>query len=555
MNKKIFRSSMVIAMLVLIASIALIMGVLFNYFELQLKDELSQKIKYISQAVENEGVSFFDGIETGNERITLISADGKVIFDTAADAESLGDHSDRKEFIEAAQNGFGTSERYSDTLSEKTIYYAVKLSDGSILRISATEYTVVTILIGIIQPIALIIILAVIISAVLSSRISKSIVRPINDIDLDFPENNDVYDELSPLLKKISLQKKIIAEQLKEAAKKQEEFRLITENMDEGFLVIDKDMQLLTYNTSALRSLDIPQNMPVENINILSFNRTRNFREVIEKSFSGQRAEKEMQLFEKTYNLIANPVKEDSRTIGAVIVILDITERIKSEQLRREFTSNVSHELKTPLTSISGFAEIMSQGGNSEETVIDFSRSIYNEAQRLISLVMDIIKLSELDEKNPSFEKESVDLYSVSENVINELAAAAQKKNISISLIGEHYEIIGVRKVIEEMLYNLFDNAIKYNKVNGFAEIRINSEGNKIILTVRDTGIGIPRSDQSRVFERFYRVDKGRSKADGGTGLGLSIVKHGAILHNAEIVLESEPDKGTEIKIIFDRFV
>ena len=555
MNKKIFRSSMVVAMLVLIASIALIMGVLFNYFELQLKDELSQKIKYISQAVENEGVSFFDGIETGNERITLISADGKVIFDTAADAESLGDHSDRKEFIEAVQNGFGTSERYSDTLSEKTIYYAVKLSDGSILRISATEYTVVTILIGIIQPIALIIILAVIISAVLSSRISKSIVRPINDIDLDFPENNDVYDELSPLLKKISLQNKIIAEQLKEAAKKQEEFRLITENMDEGFLVIDKDMQLLTYNTSALRSLDIPQNTPVENINILSFNRTRNFREVIEKSLSGQRAEEEMQLFEKTYNLIANPVKEDGRTIGAVIVILDITERIKREQLRREFTSNVSHELKTPLTSISGFAEIMSQGGNSEETVIDFSRSIYNEAQRLISLVMDIIKLSELDEKNPSFEKESVDLYSVSENVINELAAAAQKKNISTSLIGEHYKIIGVRKIIEEMLYNLFDNAIKYNKVNGFAEIRINSEENKIILTVRDTGIGIPRSDQSRVFERFYRVDKGRSKADGGTGLGLSIVKHGAILHNAEIVLESEPDKGTEIKIIFDRFV
>ena len=555
MNKKIFRSSMVVAMLVLIASVALIMGVLFNYFELQLKDELSQKIKYISQAVENEGVSFFDGIETGNERITLISADGKVIFDTAADAESLGDHSNRKEFIEAVQNGFGTSERYSDTLSEKTIYYAVKLSDGSILRISATEYTVVTILIGIIQPIALIIILAVIISAVLSSRISKSIVRPINDIDLDFPENNDVYDELSPLLKKISLQNKIIAEQLKEAAKKQEEFRLITENMDEGFLVIDKDMQLLTYNTSALRLLDIPQNTPVENINILSFNRTRNFREVIEKSLLGQRAEEEMQLFEKTYNLIANPVKEDGRTIGAVIVILDITERIKREQLRREFTSNVSHELKTPLTSISGFAEIMSQGGNSEETVIDFSRSIYNEAQRLISLVMDIIKLSELDEKNPSFEKESVDLYSVSENVINELAAAAQQKNISTSLIGEHYEIIGVRKVIEEMLYNLFDNAIKYNKVNGFAEIRINSEENKIILTVRDTGIGIPRSDQSRVFERFYRVDKGRSKADGGTGLGLSIVKHGAILHNAEIVLESEPNKGTEIKIIFDRFV
>ena len=555
MNKKIFRSSMVVAMLVLIASVALIMGVLFNYFELQLKEELSQKIKYISQAVENEGVSFFDGIETDNERITLISADGKVIFDTAADAESLGDHSDRKEFIEAVQTGFGTSERYSDTLLEKTIYCAVKLSDGSVLRISATEYTVVTILLGIGQPIALIIVFAIIISAILSSRISKIIVKPINNIDLDFPENNDVYDELSPLLKKISLQKKIIAEQLKEAAKKQEEFRLITENMDEGFVVIDKDMQLMTYNTSALRLLDIPQNTPVENINILSFNRTRNFREVIEKSLLGQRAEEEMQLFEKTYNLIANPVKEDGRTIGAVIVILDITERIKREQLRREFTSNVSHELKTPLTSISGFAEIMSQGGNSEETVIDFSRSIYNEAQRLISLVMDIIKLSELDEKNSSFEKESVDLYSVSENVINELAAAAQQKNISTSLIGEHYEIIGVRKVIEEMLYNLFDNAIKYNKVNGFAEIRINSEENKIILTVRDTGIGIPRSDQSRVFERFYRVDKGRSKANGGTGLGLSIVKHGAILHNAEIVLESEPDKGTEIKIVFDRFV
>lgn len=550
MNKKIFRSTLSASILVLLLSIILILGILFEFFEGQLQNELKSEANYIAHAIQNEGASFLDGFDSGSKRITLISKDGSVIADTVADAEALDNHLQRAEVAEAAETGTGMSVRYSGTLMEKTVYFALLLEDGNILRVSTTQYTVFTILLGLVQPLIVVILIALLISLFLSSRVSKSIIKPINELDLDNPSENDTYEELSPLLHKISAQKATIGNQLKEAVRKQEEFELITENMNEGFLIIDCDTRILTYNSAALRLLGAEK---AENESVLTLNRTKGFRNTVEKVLSGERCENSMSLNEKTYNLIANPVYSEKKLIGAVIIILDVTETVKREQLRREFTSNVSHELKTPLTSISGFAEIMKAGGTPDETVTDFSKSIYDEAQRLVSLVNDIIKISELDENTAVFEQEQVDLYELSSEIISILKPAADTKGIAFSLEGESVCITGVKRILEEMIYNLCDNAIKYNKDGGEVVITITSSPDTATLSVKDTGIGIPLADRDRVFERFYRVDKSHSKAIGGTGLGLSIVKHGAIYHKAGISLESTEGEGTCISIAFTK--
>lgn len=548
MHKKFFRSSMLVTLLVLLSSIVLIMGILYDYFESQLINELKREAAYISIAIENEGIEYLDSIENENERITLIAPDGTVIADTVANADVLENHIDREEVKEAIQNGSGTSSRYSDTLTEKIIYYAVKINDGNILRISARHDTVITILFSLVQPIAIVVLIALLLSLWLCHRVSVKLVEPINTLDLEHPENNETYDELTPFLKKIAHQRKIIDKQLKDAVQMQEEFKLITENMSEGFLVIDREMRILTHNTAAMKLLNMSE---AESENVLSVNRSKAFRKMLERVLSGVRNESETESDGKYYRFIANPVLDENHIIGAVIVILDVTESVNSENLRREFTSNVSHELKTPLTSISGFAEIMKNGDTPNEMVIDFSNSIYDEAQRLISLVSDIMKISELDEKTVVYEKETVDLYSLSLEVAERLRAEADKKNIKINVIGDTAEVIGVRKILDEMIYNLCDNAIKYNKENGIVDIIVSLADSKVKLIVRDTGIGIPTAQQSRVFERFYRVDKARSKSIGGTGLGLAIVKHGAIYHNAEIELESKENAGTLVSVIF----
>ena len=548
MHKKIFRSSMLVTLLVLLSSIVLIMGILYDYFESQLINELKREAAYISIAIENEGIEYLDSIENENERITLIAPDGTVIADTVANADVLENHIDREEVKEVIQNGSGTSSRYSDTLTEKIIYYAVKINDGNILRISARHDTVITILFSLVQPIAIVVLIALLLSLWLCHRVSVKLVEPINTLDLEHPENNETYDELTPFLKKIAHQRKIIDKQLKDAVQMQEEFKLITENMSEGFLVIDREMRILTHNTAAMKLLNMSE---AESENVLSVNRSKAFRKMLERVLSGVRNESETESDGKYYRFIANPVLDENHIIGAVIVILDVTESVNSENLRREFTSNVSHELKTPLTSISGFAEIMKNGDTPNEMVIDFSNSIYDEAQRLISLVSDIMKISELDEKTVVYEKETVDLYSLSLEVAERLRAEADKKNIKINVIGDTAEVIGVRKILDEMMYNLCDNAIKYNKENGIVDIIVSLADSKVKLIVRDTGIGIPTAQQSRVFERFYRVDKARSKSIGGTGLGLAIVKHGAIYHNAEIELESKENAGTLVSVIF----
>ncbi len=548
MTKKIFRSFLLTTLLTLAVSMLFVFGILYQYFEEQLMDGLKSKAVFISHAVESEGKDYLERIGDVGERVTLIAPDGTVIADTEANAAEMENHLERSEVKQAAENSSGTSVRYSETLTEKIIYYAVKMPNGNILRVSVKHYTVITILLGLVQPILVTLLIAAVLCFVLSSKLSKSIVNPINSLDLDAPENNDAYEELAPLLKKISRQRKIIDEQLQTAKRLQEEFRLITENMSEGFLVINSERNVLTYNSAALRLLEISE--PPSG-NVLAVNRSGPFRNAVERALSGERSENEMMFGESCYGIIANPVLNGGEVIGAVIVILDVTERVRREQLRREFTANVSHELKTPLTSISGFAEMMINGVP-DDIAADFARSIYDEAQRLIVLVGDIIKLSELDENSAQLERERVDLRELSEEVAKRLDFAAENKNVAVTVIG-NAQITGVRKILDEIIFNLCDNAIKYNKHGGSADIVISSDTEKhtVTLTVRDTGIGIPGYAQNRIFERFYRVDKGRSKSAGGTGLGLAIVKHGAACHNAEIRLKSEENKGTEISIIF----
>lgn len=555
MNKKIFRSSLLTVCLVLIATIVLIMGLLFHFFEKQIQAELANEAGFMAHAVENEGIGYFDRWDSDrksnkgqNNRITLVDKNGTVLFDSKADASTLDNHADRDEIKAAMKNGEGMSIRYSKTLTEKTVNYAIRLSNDSILRVSTKQYTVITILLGMLSPILVILLIALILTLVLSSRVSKAIIEPINRLDLEEPENNDTYEELTPLLRKISDQRATIEKQLADAHKKQKEFHLITENMSEGFLVIDSDANLLSYNSAALCLLEI---VPPADRSVLLFCRTKEFRDVISDVLSGKRAENIMVRDGCSYSLIASPVFEKEAVIGAVVVILDVTEREKREALRREFTANVSHELKTPLTSISGFAELMKEGGIPEKDVIDFSLSIYDEAQRLITLVNDIIKISELDGQSISFENEPVDLYELSKEVIGRLENEADKKNVVFHLIGGRAEIIGVRKILDEMLYNLCDNAMKYNKENGTVDVLVNQTKDGVNVIVRDTGIGIPPAHQGRVFERFYRVDKSHSKKVGGTGLGLAIVKHGAMYHHAKISMESAVDKGTTITLAF----
>ena len=549
MNKKIFRSSVAVALVVLISSLILIIGILFQYFENQLQSELASEANYIAYAVENQGIDYINNFSNSDKRITIISPDGNVIADTFVNKNDLDDHSDRQEIADALKNGKGTSIRYSNTLAEKTVYYAMKMNDGNILRVSTNQYTVVTIIISLIQPILIVFVIALVLSFILAQRISKSIIKPINELDLENPSNNEPYDELAPLLRKISKQKNTIEKQIKEAEHKQEEFRLITENMKEGFIVVDRQMNLLTYNRSALNLLGINSVIPD---NVLTA-ADDNLIFVINKALDGVREKGDLTINDNYYSLIANPVFEDEKVIGAVIIIIDVTESVKREQLRREFTSNVSHELKTPLTSISGFAEILKSGNNPDSVVTDFSSSIYDEAQRLITLVNDIIKISELDENNIQLENEDVDLYELSADVINRLAPIANKNNIHLNLIGESTLVFGAEKILDEMIYNLCDNAIKYNVPDGTVDVIVSESKNHIKLTVRDTGIGIPQSEQERIFERFYRVDKSHSKSIGGTGLGLSIVKHAAVYHNAEIKLKSESGKGTSITIRFNK--
>lgn len=550
MNKKIFLSSCLVAFTVLIISLAMSTGVLFNQFEKQVEQELKEESELIASVIEDAGVKNIADYDFGSRRVTVIGKDGGVIFDSQADASKMGNHADREEFKEAILYGTGMSSRYSDTLTQKNIYYAVKLSDGSVLRLSSPHSTIFAIISDLIGPICLIVLLALILSAILAIKLSESILKPINALDLDNPENNKTYDELAPLLTKINRQKLVIENQLHEAKQKQKEFKLITDNMREGLLVIDSNSDILTYNAAAEKLLDITDETSLAALKIY---RSTQVIDAVDEALKGNNSECQITQHSRQYSLIANPVFRDGEIIGAVIVLLDITEKAQREQLRREFTANVSHELKTPLTSIYGFAELMKDGDMKKEDMEDFAKSIYDETKHLITLVGDIIKLSALDEKSRFYEKEKVDLYALAFETAERLKVDAAKKHVTVNVEGEKAEYVGVRQILTDIIYNLCENAIKYNRENGSVHISVKENENNIVLKVKDTGIGIPQEHQERVFERFYRVDKSHSKEIGGTGLGLSIVKHGVMYHGGEISMESEPGKGTEITVTFKK--
>ena len=459
----------------------------------------------------------------------------------------MENHKDREEFQEALAAGAGEAQRMSGTLSEKTVYYAKRLSDNSVLRVSSTQYSAFALVLQLVQPVLCIIFVMLILAGIFASRIAEKIVEPINELDLEKLDENEVYEEVAPLLGKISRQNRQIHTQLEEARRNQEEFSIITENMQEGLLVIDSYTMILSGNSSAWKIFQV--NEPGTGRSVYSLDRNEDFRKVIETVLEGKHGSTLLHLDNEFVQLIANPVNRDGKTVGAVLLLMNETEKVQRENLRREFSANVSHELKTPLTSISGFAEIIQDGFVKEEDVKKFAGRIYKEAQRLIQLVEDTIRISQLDEGENPYEWENIDLYTVAKDVCGNLNEAAKKKNVHLYIEGERLICRTVRPILEEILYNLCDNGIKYNKDNGIVSILIRDLGNEVQLSVEDNGIGIPREDRKRVFERFYRVDKSHSKEIGGTGLGLSIVKHGVTFLGGTLNLVSEVDKGTEITV------
>lgn len=551
MTKKIFKSIMFVCALVLAVGLAAVMGILYSNFDGQMRKELSKEAAYLTYGVEQQGVDDLKNIKDKSARITYIDQDGTVLFDNEADVSEMKNHSDRTEFQKAEKYGAGESSRYSDTLSEKTIYYALRLKDGTVLRVSGTQDSVLALVENLIFPLCGLLCLMLILSGIMASAISKRIVKPINELDLESPEENRIYEELSPLLSKIHRQNREIQNQLELAKQQQEEFALITENMQEGLIVIDKYTMILSANSSAWNLFHMDRVCQGESVYCLD--REEEFRHAIEQVLSGEHTELVLKLNGSDIQLIANPVIRDKKTEGAVVLLVNVTEKLERESLRREFSANVSHELKTPLTSISGFAEIMQGGLVKNEDIPKFAGRIYKESQRLLQLVEDVIQISQLDEEKTSYVWEPVDVYQVCKNAFESLKEKAKRLNVHLYICGERMKMEAVRTLLEEAIYNVCDNAIKYNRNDGSVSVFLTQTAQEIQIVVKDTGVGIPKEDQNRVFERFYRVDKSHSKEIGGTGLGLSIVKHAVGALKGSVILRSEEGNGTEICMKFPK--
>ena len=551
MKKRIFRSIMLVSVTCVIAGLAFLMGILYHFFGNQLEKELKAEASYLAVAVEKEGEAAFESLPLEAARVTLIDSDGTVLFDNKADAKSMENHGERKEVKAAMETGTGKSVRQSDTLMEKTVYYAKKLSNGQILRVSSNQYTVAAILKELFLPLIYVVLLMAVMGAVFASRLTKRIVEPLNEVDFDHPEQAETYEEIAPLLTKINKQQKTIGKQIADARRQQEEFSIITENMSEGLLVIDNQTDLLSCNSSA-RNLLAASGMQKQQ-SVFSLNRSEPFRQAVDAVLAGKHGETILRVGDNYCQVTGNPVFSDGAVTGGVLLLVDITEKIQRENLRREFTANVSHELKTPLTSISGFAEIIQDGFVKPQDVKIFRGKIFDEAQRLITLVGDVIKISQLDEGCLPYQKEDVDVYVLAKNILERFKEPAEKKGISLYLEGEHAVLSTVEPILDEVLANLCDNAVKYNRTDGNVTVTVLNGKHAVSISVADTGLGISQGEKTRIFERFYRVDKSHSKEVGGTGLGLSIVKHGAAFLGAKLELESTLKKGSTFRLIWEK--
>ena len=552
MSKRIFKAMMAVTLTTLLVCMALFIAILFPYFETQLSDELRNELEYLAPNVERDGLGYLERLGDGQNRLTLIDADGTVLFDSDADPAQMENHADRPEVIQAVSEGAGESSRYSETLTEKTINCAILLENGQVLRISSTQYSSMALLASLTPSLLLVLIFAALVAVTIAYKLSQRLTKPLNEIDLEHPQVNQApYDELKPLLRRLHHQNRQIREQIQQLQAQKRQFTAITDNMREGFLVLDADGLVLSYNSSATRLLQ-PEK-PLDGHNIRDLTDEPDFLESLHGAQEGEHVESLVPLHGRICQLFANPVYQESTLTGIVLVLLDVTEQQEREGLRREFSANVSHELKTPLTSIAGIAEIMKSGMIAPADVPHFAGKIYDESQRLIQLVRDIIRISQLDENNIHDTPVPVELKKCAARNLSLLESAADAADVTLLLEGEEAVIQAVPAILDEMVYNLCENAVKYNRPGGSVTVTVRSDAAHVTLEVADTGIGIAPEHHSRVFERFYRVDKSHSKEIGGTGLGLSIVKHGAAFHHAQVELESALDKGTTVRIIFPR--
>lgn len=551
MTRRIFRTVFFVAVSVFLASVALFMTVLYDYFSAVGQNQLKMQTELAAQGVQHEGSGYFEALETKNYRITWIGTDGKVLYDSASDADEMENHFEREEVKEALAEGYGQSARYSSTLTERYLYSAKRLPDGTVIRMSVTQNSLLVLTLGMLQPIFVIFAVVIVLSVILASRLSKKIVKPLNELNLDEPLNNENYDELSPLLRRIDSQQKEIKRQKRKLERKQSEFDAVIKEMSEGIVLLNSKGVILALNRAAAELLEADTFDAGKDI--LTVNRCPELTELLRKAQSGEHSEAVMDFKSGIYQLSASPVVSDGKVIGTVLLMFDATEKERNEQIRREFTANVSHELKTPLHAILGSAELMTNGMVKAEDIPAFSGRIYTETQRMIRLVEDIIKLSHLDEGAEDMKREETDLLCIADNVVQSLKPEAEISGVTIELGGEKSVIQGIPQLLESIVYNLCDNAIKYNRRGGSVSVEVKNENEFAVLTVADTGIGIPAEHQQRIFERFYRVDKSHSKEIGGTGLGLSIVKHAARLHGAEIDLKSVVDAGTTVTMNFPK--
>ena len=550
MTKKIFRSIMIVALAILMASIVIIMGCLYRYFsdvqERQLEDELA----LAATAVEKSGQEYLEDLQSRQYRLTWVADNGTVLYDTLSDEKSMENHADRIEIQEAMQNSKGRSTRYSTTLLEKTLYYAQRLKDGSVLRISVKSVTIWVLVLGMMQPIMIVLVVAFILSGVLASRISKHIMEPLDCLDLEKPLENDTYEELAPLLNRINKQRRQIDLQLSELQRKNDEFTQITRSMTEGLVLLNENNIILSINPAALSLFRAERSCKGKDF--LTIERSHDVSNAVQSALRNGHSEIRIEREGKEYQLHVNRIESNGAVIGAVVLAFDRTEAAFAERNRKEFTANVSHELKTPLQSIMGSAELIENGLVKTEDMPRFVGHIRTEAERLLTLIEDIIRLSRLDEEN-EMPFEDVDLYEVADEVVSRLKNIAATKNIEISIVGESVYIKSVKQLLAETIFNLCDNAIKYNRDGGIVEVSVNRMKDKAVVSVKDSGIGISPEHQAKIFERFYRVDKSRSKESGGTGLGLSIVKHAVQHLNGKIDLQSRIGEGTTIQIFFLR--
>ncbi|XOQ45278.1 MAG: histidine kinase [Clostridium sp.] len=551
-KRKIFSNMCLLAFTTVLLSAMLVTGILYGKFYSSMKQSVKNEAVYIAAAINFSGQEYLNIQKNTNEmsRVTLISSDGTVLYDSAEDKNMMENHLHRPEVVSAFENGFGEDVRLSKTLGTQYFYYALRLENGNILRVSNAVNSVYASVFASIPYLVLIFAAIFVAAILLANLMTKRIVVPINELNLDDPLSNDVYDELSPLLTRLSRQQAMLKKQMDSLKEKQEEFSAITEHMDEGLIILDVNANILSINNSALKLLGVSSKNCVGQ-HILTVNRSLALQTAVNSALGGEACEDSLSVGRYHYQLLANPVFVNKTLTGAVLLIIDVTQKHMAEQMRREFSANVSHELKTPLTSISGYAEILKNGLVKPADIQRFSERIYAEASRLIALVEDIMKLSRLDESAPDLPFEEVNLLSLSQEICRRISLLAQKKHIEISVRGDSVSIRGVRQILDEMIYNLVSNAVMYNRDGGSVTVSVFKTSAKTVLEVADTGIGIAPEHQDRIFERFYRVDKSHSKETGGTGLGLSIVKHGANYHGAKIELESQPGKGTKVQIIF----